>query len=152
MNRISFSLIPVVAVCTALGQTPAARSAAPSNIITETGKIARVLAGPGDRPQGFMLRNGTFVILPPGLSRQMPSTLSTNTPIRVAGDEFTYNGNRTIQAQRILIAGISYDDVPPAVPPPCPSAAVPTPPAPPVPSAVRTPHTPPAAPPPPPAE
>lgn len=176
MNRILLSLTPVVAVCTALGQTPAAPPEPSSNIITETGKIARVLAGPGDRPQGFLLRNGTFVVLPPGLSRRMPPTLSTNTSVRVAGDEFTYHGNRTIQARHILLAGISYDDVAPAVPappsavtatppppiapgparasvpPPCPSVLAPTPPAPPTPPAVRTPHSHPAAPPPPPAE
>lgn len=167
MNRISLSLIPVAGVCTALAQTPVP-PAGPFNIVTRTGKIARVLAGPGDRPQGFLLRDGTFVILPPGLSQRMPSTLFTNTSIRVAGDEFTYDGSRTIHAQHILLAGISYDVPPPApaplprpavsrpapppLPSPCASVASPVAPAPPRPPAVHVPQTPPSPPPPPPAQ
>ncbi len=167
MNRMLLPLIPIAAVCTALGQTLAAPPAASANVVTKTGKIARVLAGPGNRPQGFLLHDGTFVILPPGLSQQMPPTLSTNTSLRVAGEEFKHQGSRTIHAQRLLLAGISYDDVPPTRPapplfpaaprpvpasatPPCPLTAAPAPPAPLASSTARTPQAPPAPPPPPP--
>ncbi len=98
MNRILLSLVPFAVACTALGQRPGVRPAATANIVTESGKVARFVAGPGDRPQGFLLRNGTFVILPPSLSQRMPSTIPADTSIGVAGEEFTYPGSRTMHS------------------------------------------------------
>ncbi len=140
MNRILLSLVPVAAAYTALGQTPGAQPASPADIVSESGKVKWFVAGPCARPQGFLLRNGTFVILPPGLSQQMPATIPANAPISVAGSEFIYDGSRTIQARRVLLAGVTYEDVLPTAP-----ASPPPPPRPRAPRAV-TGFTPPAGP------
>lgn len=132
MNRAFLFLVPIAAAFTALGQTPNVPLATPIKIVTESSKVSRFVAGPGSRLQGFLLRNGTFVILSPGLSQQLLSTISSNASISVVGDEFSYDGNHTIQAQRVNVAGTSYDDVPPALPvPPRPPAPPPLPPPPP---------------------
>lgn len=161
MNRISLSLLPVAVACSALGQTPAP---SPTRVdVTDRGKVARFLAGPRGRPEGFLLGDSTFVIVPPGLSDRMPPTITTDAPISVTGEEFTYAGSRTIHARRIVIAGVSYEEAPPGAPAPAPPAALagaprpslapastpcgpaavpPAPPAPPVPPAGLAPQTP----------
>src|ERR1700761_3164005 len=98
MNRKLLSLLPalpIVATLSALAQVPAPPPPAPGpvNSIVETSRISRFLAGPGDRPQGFLLRNGSFVTLGPGLAQQLPASIARNTSVRVSGDELSYNGN-----------------------------------------------------------
>src|SRR5207302_657868 len=51
MNRMLCFLLPLESAYNALGQTPAPPTAAPANLATESSKVARFLAGPGDRPQ-----------------------------------------------------------------------------------------------------
>jgi hypothetical protein len=105
MNRMLMSFLPLVAVACAGAQV-----AAPANTSTETSKVSRFVAGPGDRPQGALLRNGTFVTFSPGLSQHLPASLSRNASLRVVGERFSYAGSRTIQARSVTIAGVSYND------------------------------------------
>lgn len=118
--------------------TPAAIS------VTESSRINRVIPGPDGRPQAFLLRNGTFVALTPGLTQQIPNTVRRSVSVRVTGQTFGKSGEKTIQAQHVTIAGVSYDDAPgsvPVPPPPQPSSEAPAPP--------PLPQPPPLAPPPP---
>jgi len=125
MNRMLMSFLPLVAVVCAGAQAPAL-----ANTVTETSKVARFVAGPGDRPQGALLRNGTFVAFSPALSQRLPATLSKSAPMHVVGQGFSYEGSKTIQASSVTIAGVSYNDDGPlasgpnAVPPP-PAPGVP---------------------------
>jgi hypothetical protein len=124
MNQKLLSILPLVATLSAAAQSPSPAAQAPirPDSIVETSRISRFLAGPGARPQGFLLRNGTFVTLPPGLAGQLPTALEKNATIRVAGEEVSYNGNRTIAAQSITLAGVAYSDAgPAAVAPPAAS-------------------------------
>lgn len=105
MNRMLMSFLPLLAVACAGAQAPAL-----ANTVTETSKVARFVAGPGDRPQGALLRNGTFVIFSPGLAQRLPATLSKSAPLQVIGDGFSYEGGKTIQARSVTIAGVSYND------------------------------------------
>src|ERR1700733_3911534 len=105
MNRMLMSLLPLVAVACAGAQAPA-----PLNTVTETSRVARFVAGPGDRPQGALLRNGTFVTFSPGLAQRLPASLSKNASLQVVGEEFSYQGSKTIQARSVTIAGVSYND------------------------------------------
>jgi len=128
MNRSFLSFVLVAVASSAPAQTPAPPPAGPTNIITENSRVNRFVAGPGNRMEGLLLRNGTFVVLPPGLSSRMPIDIARDSTITVTGDEFTYQGSRTIHAQSILIAGVVYRDVPPPAPaapppPPPPGAA-----------------------------
>jgi hypothetical protein len=159
MNRVLRSILPLLPVVATLSATAQAPPAAAQNSVVETSRIARFLAGPGDRPQGVLLRNGTLVTFTPGLAQQLPATIAKGTAVRVAGDELTYNGSKTVEARTITVAGTSYQDVPsstPPVPPPTPAqpgpraAAAPPPPPPPPPSPCG-PVAPPLPPPPPPA-
>jgi hypothetical protein len=151
MNRALQSILPFVAVASAVAQAPAAAPPPPAAgiAITESSRVARFVAGPGDRPQGLVLRNGTFVALSPALSQRLPATLHKGTSLHVTGDEFVYDGSKTLQATSITVAGNAYADAPlPMVADPA-AAAQPAPPpgpgAPPLPRAVG-----PGAPPPPP--
>ena len=105
MNRILMPFLPLLAVVCAGAQVPA-----PANTVTATSKVARFIPGPGDRPQGALLRNGTFVTFSPGLSQRLPASLSRNASLQVAGEGFSYKGSRTIQARSVTIAGVSYND------------------------------------------
>ena len=105
MNRILMSLLPLLAAACAAAQAPAL-----ANTVTETSKISRFVAGPGDRPQGALLRNGTFVTFSPGLARRLPASLSRNASLQVVGEQFSYEGSRTIQARSVTVAGVSYND------------------------------------------
>jgi hypothetical protein len=139
--RTILSLLPVAATLSAAGQAPPVPTQA--NPVVETSHIARFLAGPNDRPQGLLLRNGTFVIFSPTLAQQLPAAINRGTAVRVAGDELIYDGNKTVAARSISIAGVSYQDALPStappVPPPPPAqpgtgvAAAPPPPPPPPP-------------------
>lgn len=145
-------LLPLALACTALplhAQAPqptppaAARDVqTPSTTAAETSRISHLVAGPDGRPQGFLLRNGTFVTLSPGLAQQMPTTVRRNTTVRVRGPEYASSGQKTIQAQTVTIAGVAYKDVagspmmpaaagvaaPPRLSPGTPGAAPPPPP------------------------
>jgi hypothetical protein len=129
MNRVMQSILPFVAVASAVAQVPAVAPPPPSAAVsvTESSRVARFIAGPGDRPQALLLRNGTFVALSPGLSQRLPVSLRKGTSLQVTGDEFAYDGNRTVQAVSITVAGVSYADDPP----PAAGAAMPPPPPPP---------------------
>lgn len=108
---VSFFLAAISAGAQAPGNPPPPPST-PARV-TETSRIARFLAGPGDQLQGLMLRNGTFVALSPGLVQRIPSGLSKSASVQVAGDAFSYGGSKTIRARTITIAGVSYaDDAP----------------------------------------
>jgi hypothetical protein len=166
MNRALQCLLPFVAAVSAVAQVPAATPppASASNTITESSRIARFVAGPGDRPQGLLLRNGTFVALSPRLAQELPASLHKGTALQVTGEELSYAGSKTVQARTITIAGVAYPDEPPAMaggpagvqappppgapPPPAPMAGAGAPPPPPPP---RRPGAPLAPPPPPPA-
>jgi hypothetical protein len=139
MNRAAFSILPFVVVASVVAQVPAAAPPAPStDIVTETSRIARFVAGPGDRPQGFLLRNGTFVILSPGLAQRLPASFTKDTPLQVTGDAFSYQDSKTVQARTIIVAGVSYADDSTApgaapvgiAPPPPPAPGMPPPPPP----------------------
>ena len=148
------SLLSIVATLPAAAQSPAAAPPVAANQIVETSRIARFLAGPGDRPQGFLLKNGTFVTLSPGLAQQLPATMKKNETIQVAGDALSYNGNKTIEARSVTVAGVGYLEANPvAGPPAAQGMAAPAPP-PPAPGAPPSPRAPrpglAAAPPPPP--
>jgi hypothetical protein len=130
MNRTILSLLSLLTVTGTL----AARAQAPpvnppTNSTIVQSRISRFIAGPGDRPQGLLLRDGTFVNLSPGLSLQLPSSFPEKASVQVAGDALTYNGSRTIEAHNITIAGITYNEGPADPTSPC-TAAVPRPPAP----------------------
>ena len=151
MNRILMSFLPLVTVACAGAQAPA-----PANTVTETSRVVRFVAGPGDRPQGALLRDGTFVTFSPGISQRLPASLARNSSLQVVGEEFTYKGSKTIQARSLTIAGTSYVDdgslagtstpvgpsgpgggptalpppPPPGVPPPPPGVMTPAPPPP----------------------
>jgi len=73
-------------------------------------RISRVIAGPDGHAQGLLLRNGTFVNLAPGLSQQIPSDLRRNLRVNVSGAAYGVGTDRTIQAQQLTIAGITYND------------------------------------------
>jgi hypothetical protein len=132
---LALPIVPMIVTLVAAAQLPLPGAQSQSTV--ETSRISRFLAGPGDRPQGFLLRNGTLVMLPPGLGQQLPATMNKNTTVRVSGDELLYDGNKTIQARSISVNGVDYNDVGPAtVPPrpaPGPAAAPPGPPPPPAP-------------------
>ena len=117
-HRLRFFLpvLPIVATVSVAAQPPSppALVLGQANSVVETSRVARFLAGPGDRPQGLLLRNGTFVTLRPSLAQQLPPTIGRNASIRVAGDELSYNGNKTIEAHSITVAGVSYEDAAPA--------------------------------------
>ena len=155
MNRsFLWFVLVAIALSAAPAQTPVPPPAAPANIITENSRVNRFVAGPGNHLEGLLLRNGTFVVLPPDLSSRMPLSIAKDSTITVTGDEFTYQGSRTIHAQSILIAGVTYQDAPPPAPagpqpPPRPGAAangVPATPGRPCPTATPAPPPPPSAP------
>jgi hypothetical protein len=144
MNRIAMSLLPFVAAACAAAQPPA-----PSASVTESGRVARFVAGPGDRPQGVLLRNGTLVTFSPGLAQRLPASLPKRAMLQVVGERYSYAGNQTVQARTVTIAGVSYNDDGPAAgdpnlagrpgvgvgpdgppPPPAPGAMPPMPPPP----------------------
>ena len=109
MNRIAMSLLPFVAAACAAAQPPV-----PTASVTESGRVAGFVAGPGDRPQGVLLRNGTFVTFSPGLAQRLPASLSKRATLQVVGERFSYAGSQTIQARTVTIAGVSYNDDGPA--------------------------------------
>ena len=115
MKRLVMSFLPLLTVACAVAQTPVS---APT--VTETGRVSRFLPGPGDRPQGVLLRNGTFVTFSPGLAQRLPASLPRKASVQVVGEEFTYDGSKGIQAQTVTIAGTSYND-----PVPLPGTAYP---------------------------
>ncbi|WP_446742417.1 hypothetical protein [Silvibacterium acidisoli] len=118
MNHQILSIPLFLAAVSAGAQAPGNSPPPPSAAqVAETSHIARFVAGPGDRLQGLMLRNGTFVVLSPGLAQRIPSTLRKSASVQVAGDEFSYSGSKTIQARAITIAGVSYADDAPRVGP-----------------------------------
>lgn len=141
MNRLHLSILPIVSiVATVAGAAQVAPPAPPPPIqgtsIVVTGRISRVLTGPEGRPQGFLLRNGTFVTLSPTLAQQLPTTIGRNSSVRLSGGEFSYHGDKTIAASSLTVAGVSYEDTAPVGPPPgtpgpgLPSAVPPSPPPP----------------------
>ena len=168
MNRMLMSFLPLVAATWVAAQPPVAT---PS--VTETSRVSRFVAGPGNRPQAVLLRNGTFVTFSPGLAQRLPSSLPKNASMRVSGQQFSYDGSRSIQARAVTIAGVSYNDAgplaaspgivgaggpsgglspsPAAPPPPSPGAPPPPPPPagpgkpPPPPSVAPAPPRPPAS-------
>jgi hypothetical protein len=101
MNRTIFSLLsilPMAGTLIASAQAPPALPAAPqANSIIENSRISRYVAGSGDRPRGLLLRDGTFVNFPPGLSQQLPGSLPKNGSVRVSGNVLMYDGSRTIR-------------------------------------------------------
>ncbi len=119
MNRMFMSFLPLLAVAYAGAQTPA-----PANITTETSRVARFVAGPGGRPQGALLRNGTFVAFSPEIAQRLPTSLSKSALIRAVGEEYSYGGSKTIQARSVAIAGVSYNDA--GLPPGGPNAVAPS--------------------------
>jgi len=160
MNRQRFSLLsifPLAGTLVVSAQTSPPPTAAPqANSIVESSRISRFVAGPGDRPQGLLLRNGTFVNLSPGLSQQLPTSLSKNASVKVSGDLLTYDGSKTIEAHNITIAGVAYTEgvggpvvgaAAPAPPPAAgPAASGPAGPPPPPPCAAGEPPPPPPPP------
>lgn len=134
MNRTIFSLLSILPVAGTLAinaQTPPIPPVAPQpESIFESSRISRFVAGPGDRLQGLLLRNGTFVNLSPELSQQMPTSFPKHALVQVSGNLLTYEGSRTIDARNITIAGVAYSGgmnpsaVVGTVPPPPPGPAV----------------------------
>jgi hypothetical protein len=141
MYRALHVLLPLVTAASAVAQvSPAAPPpSTPAAGITESSRVARLIAGPGDHPQALILRNGTFVALSPTLSQRLPASLHKGTSLQITGDEFVYDGSKTVQARAITVAGIAYtDDAPapgmataPPLPPPSRGAPPPPPPPPP---------------------
>jgi hypothetical protein len=120
-------ILPIAALLSAAAQSPShvPQASAPPKSIAETSRISRFLVGPENRPQGFLLRNGTFVMLPLGLAQQLPAAVAKNATVRISGNEFSYYGNKTIEAQSVTVAGVSYNDQGPASggPPAAPRSA-----------------------------
>lgn len=108
MNRMLMSFLPLVAVACAGAQVAPA-----ANTVTENSKVSRFVAGTGDRPQGALLRDGTFVAFSPELAQRLPASLPRNSSLQVVGESFSYESNRTIQARSVTIAGVSYNDAGP---------------------------------------
>ena len=120
MNRllpfaVSFFALPLVAQTLPAPPTGAppsapARTASVSlDPVTQHSRIAHTLEGPDGRPQGFLLRNGTFVSLTPGLSQQLPTSLQRGASLTVSGFPGR-EGAKTIQARSVTVAGVSYSD------------------------------------------
>jgi hypothetical protein len=138
-------ILPIAALLSAAAQSPShvPQASAPPKSIAETSRISRFLVGPENRPQGFLLRNGTFVMLPLGLAQQLPAAVAKNATVRISGNEFSYYGNKTIEAQSVTVAGVSYNDQgpasggPPAAPRRAFTSAAPLPPPPPGPPRAR---------------
>ena len=116
MNQQLFSLSFLLVAVSAGAQAPANPSVPlpGASEATVTSRVSRYVAGPGDRPQGLLLRNGTFVALSPALAQRMPESSSKSASVQVTGEEFTYSGSKTIQARTITLAGVSYTDDGPA--------------------------------------
>lgn len=116
----------------------------PVNSATATSRVSRFVPGPGDRPQGALLRNGTFVLFSPELAQRLPASVPKSVTLQVEGEGFSYDGNRAIQARTVTMAGVSYTDDGPVAgnaglvgpsrtadgpnPPPPPAPGVPPPP------------------------
>jgi hypothetical protein len=125
VKHIVLSLLPVLVVSVAQGQTPNLPSSATANIATENSQVVRLLSGPGNRVEGLLLQDGTFVMMPLGLSQKLPKDISEGTSVSAAGEVFTRHGSRTMHAQRLRVAGVSYENNPPVPPmPPAPPAHV----------------------------
>jgi hypothetical protein len=157
MNRALKTMLPFLVAAHAVAQSPAAPPPSLTASVTESSHVTRFVAGPGDRPQGLILRNGTFVALSPSLAQRLPVSLHKGTSLQVTGEALTYDGSRTVQARSITIAGVAYADDPAGVgggTPMGPATTAPPPPPPPPPGRAGAPPPPPppcgvAAPPPP---